>query len=154
MSRYAQNTSVSSDASQIEIKRILQRFGAEKIGFYEDREKATIAFECQNRLIRYVLPLPDRNAKEFWFTESRNTKRTPENAFKEWEQACKSKWRSLALSIKADLVAVEDGIAKFDQKFYAFIVLPGGKTIYEETCENVDQAYLTGNAPKLLPFFG
>lgn len=40
---------------------------------------------------------------------------------------------------------------KFEEKFYVFIVLPGGKTIYEETSESVNQAYLTGNVPKLLP---
>lgn len=149
---YAKDTKVSSDASQMEIKRTLQRFGASKIGFYEDDAQATIMFECAGRLVKYMLPLPDRNDKAFWYTEARNTKRTPENAFKEWEQACKARWRSLALSIKADLVAVEDGIAKFEEKFYAFIVLPGGKTIYEETKSGVEQAYLSGNAPKLLPW--
>lgn len=110
MPKFAQNTTVTSENSQAEIKLILQHFGADKIVFYEDKTCATIKFECNGRLVKYMLPLPGRDAKEFWYTEARNIKRTPENAYKEWEQAYKQRWRSLALSIKADLVAVDDGI--------------------------------------------
>jgi len=137
----------------MEIKRCLQRFGADRVGFIEEPGKAVVMFECQGWAVKYVLPLPDKKDSKFWFTEARNTKRTPENAFKEWEQACKSRWRSLLLSIKADLVAVEDGIAKFDQKFYPFLVLPNGRTIYEETHEGLEETRLLGNSQKLLSAF-
>ena len=60
--------------------------------------------------------------------------------------------RVLALVVKAKLEAVECGIATFEEEFYAHIVMPGGKTLYQLTRDNVELAYKTGKVPPLLEF--
>jgi hypothetical protein len=77
--------------------------------------------------------------------------KTPEQADRGHEKACRQRWRALALCIKAKLEAVEAGITQFEEEFYAHIVLPGGRTIYEETSEAVRVTYESGKMPPLLP---
>lgn len=54
MSRYAENTSVSSDRSRAEIEQILARYGAEQFMYGWDREtgrrsqRRTLADRCQH----------------------------------------------------------------------------------------------------------
>jgi hypothetical protein len=81
-----------------------------------DQTRAVIEFSHEDRRIRFVLPLPDRNARQFAHTPTRGTRRTDAEAYKAWEQACRQRWRALALAIKAKLEAVEAGITDFQSK--------------------------------------
>jgi len=63
-----------------------------------------------------------------------------------WEQE-----RALALVIKAKLEAVESGITVFDDEFMAHIVLPDGSTVGDFMKPQIEQVYLTGQMPPLLP---
>lgn len=128
MSRYAENTSVSVESSRGEIERTLQRYSAESFAYGWDQQRALIEFAAQGRRIRFVLPLPDRSAREFTHTPGRELERTPAKAYEAWEQACRQRWRALALAIKAKLEAVEAGITTFEDEFMAHIVLPDGTT--------------------------
>jgi len=154
MTRYAENTSVSTDRSLAEIERTLKRYGAPSDGFtYGHKEgKTVIGFEYYGKQFRVILPLPDPNAREFTMTPSGKKERTQEQAEVVWEQACRAAWRSLALVIKATLEAVEAGIWKFDDAFMAFRVLPHGKTMREEVGERLD-AITADQVPSLLPVF-
>lgn len=152
--KYAAETSVSTEQSQAEIRKTLNRYGAERFAYYEEDLRAAIMFEMKGRRIKFLLPLPSKNDRQFWQTPERRTARSADAALKSWEQACRQRWRALALAIKAKLESVESGIASFEEEFYAFIVLPTGKTIYEETHAAVEQAYLTGKMPLLLPGIG
>lgn len=151
MGKYAADTSVSSELSRLEIEKTLIRYGAGSFAYATREGAAMVAFEMQGRQIRFVLPLPDRKAREFTHTPGRGTERSPENALKEWEQACRQRWRALHLVIKAKLEAVECGISVFDEEFLAHIVLPGGQTVGEHMLPQIDQAYLRGELPALLP---
>jgi hypothetical protein len=152
--QYAKDTSVSSEQSQAEIKKTLTRYGATKYAYIEEEERAAIMFEVLNRRIRFVLPLPDRNDNRFWETPGRKLLRSPEAAFKEWEQASRQRWRALALAIKAKLEAVESGIATFEEEFLSYIILPDGQTVGQHVLPNVERAYATGQMPPLLPAIG
>lgn len=77
--------------------------------------------------------------------------RSPELAAKEWEQACRQRWRALALVIKAKLEAVESGISVFEDEFMANIVLPGGRTVSEEVRPRIAAMYEGGPVQPLLP---
>lgn len=150
MSRYAERTTVSSIQSRAEIEHTLSRYGAIQFvyGWYES--SALIAFYARGRHIRFLLPMPSKDDKKY-IHDGRGMVRSLRQQNEMYEQDVRTRWRALALSIKAKLEAVSIGITQFEEEFYANIVLPGGRTIYEETRADVAIAYETGSTPPLLP---
>lgn len=130
MARYAAGTDVSSDRSVMEIKRTLQRYGASQFVFMESESQGVIAFVSGGRQVRFVVPLPDPASREFTVTPTGKA-RVESAAFSAWEQACRQRWRALALVVKAKLEAVDAGIVSFEEEFMAHLVLPGGQTVFE-----------------------
>jgi hypothetical protein len=126
---YATKTDVSVEKSRAEIETTLAKYGATKFAYMTDVDHAVICFAMSGKMVRFHLPLPDRADKVFWFTPARKNKRTDAEAYREWEQACRSKWRALMLCVKAKLEAVECGITSFEQEFLAHIVMHNGQTI-------------------------
>ena len=151
---YAQNTSVTADKSRSEIERTLQRYGAEQFMYGWDENRAIIMFRMNKRHVKFLLPMPNKNSRDFTHTPGRGQKRTDSQAFLEWEKACRQKWRALALVVKAKLEAVESGIAIFEDEFMANIVLPDGNTVSDFMLPQIKSAYDTGNMPNLLNFDG
>jgi hypothetical protein len=147
---YAENTTVSTDKSRSEIERTLQKYGADQFMYGWDQQKAVIGFRMVDRQIKFILPMPDKNSKEFTKTETGKA-RVQSAAHKVWEQACRQKWRALALVIKAKLEAVEAGISMFEEEFMANIVLPNGGTVGDFMLPQIKEAYSFGNMPKMLP---
>lgn len=155
MSRYAANTTVSADRSRAEIERTLQRYGAEQFLYGWDQEFAVIGFRMEGRYIRFKLAMPDKNDEQFILTPAKRRPRAPEDQLKEWEKACRQRWRALLLLVKAKLEAVESGITTFPAEFLAHTLLPDGKTVGELVEPQVQLAYETGQmAPLLLPWSG
>ncbi len=152
MSQYAANTSVSVENSRAEIERTLTRYGAESFMYGWDQGHSVIQFVAEGRRIRFVLSLPDKASPEFT-RHSRGT-RTEEAAYKAWEQACRQRWRALALCIKAKLEAVESEISTFEDEFLAHTVLPDGTTAGEWLGPQLAEVYRTGTMPSLLPALG
>lgn len=150
---YAENTNISVARTKADIEELVLKAGASQFISGINEDIAVIGFTLDARQIRFVLPLPDRNSKEYWYTPSQNRERAPEQAYKIWEQACKSRWRSLYLIIKAKLEAVESGISTVEREFFYDIVLPNGKTVGEFMAPQIEEAYQTGNMPPLLPLF-
>lgn len=148
--RYAENTAVSVSSSQAEIEHILTRYGA--TGFLRgwDNEKAFLAFSVNDRQVRFVLPLPAKS--EFRYTHHRYPRpRSPTGIEEAWEQACRQRWRALALVVKAKLEAVQAGISTFEQEFLANIMLPNGQLVGQWMQPQIATAYETGSMPPLLP---
>lgn len=154
MSRYAENTSVSSEASRAEIERTISRYGATSFAYGWEEDRAIIGFKIADRQVRFVLPMPDRAAREFTHTPSRGTRRTDSAAATEYEKAVRQRWRALALVVKAKLEAVEAGIVAFDEEFLAHIVLPGGQSVHDAVMPQVARALETGEAPGMLQIGG
>ncbi len=117
-----------------------------------DGDRAVIGFRASDRQIKFVIDLPDRNDREF--THHSRGRRTADAALKAWEQACRQRWRALALVIKAKLEAVESGISEFESEFLAHIVLPNGSTVGDWVAPQIDVAYTTGQMPSMLPALG
>lgn len=155
MSRYAENTDVSSDRSKAQIERTLQRYDADQ--FYSAADwkdgHAMIGFRFNEKQIRFVLKMPSKDDREFHETPT-GRDRTAGAALKAWQQACRQRWRALALVIKAKLEAVESGICSFEKEFLANIMLPDGTTVGDVLMPQVEQAYLDGKMPPLLPDYG
>lgn len=152
MAIYASGTTVSVEKSRAEIETILNRYGAKSFAYGRDQEKAMIQFECHDRFIRFTLPLPNRKSKEFTHAERRGFlyMRTSSQADAAWEQACRERWRSLTLAIKAKLEAVRCGISEFEDEFMAYVVMPNGQTLSEVIRPKIAEAYATNDMPKLL----
>lgn len=148
---YAENTSVPVERSKAEIETTLQRYGACEFVSGWDADKALIGFRCRDKFVRFELPLPKRDDKRFTHTPARRTLRRPDEAYRAWEQACRQKWRALALCIKAKLEAVESGITTFEDEFLAHIVMPNGQTIGRWMVPQIEQMVESKQMPRLLP---
>ena len=150
--RYAENTTVPADRSRAEIERTLQRYGAEGFLYGWEATQAVIQFKAQNRYIRFIIEMPDRN--DFVYTPARRHRRSDDAIQSAFDQASRQRWRALALVIKAKLEAVEAGITEFESEFLAHIVLPDGTTVGDWVSPQVDAAYKSGTMPKMLPMPG
>ncbi len=150
MTRYAENTAVSSDKSRAEIERTLSRYGANRFLYGWDHESAVIAFEMHGRRVQFRLPLPDREDAEFTKTPT-GRDRSAAQSTEAYEQAVRQRWRALALVIKAKLEAVDAGITVFEDEFLAHIVLPSGETVGNWMRPQIEASYRTGTMPPLLP---
>jgi hypothetical protein len=153
---YAANTEVPVERSRAEIERTLERYGATAFAYGWDRARAQIEFAASGRRIRFVLPLPDRDDKQFThYSRGKSFKtlyeRTPEAAQKKWEKASRQRWRALNLVIKAKLEAVEAGISEFEDEFLAHIVLPDGSTFGAWARPQIAAASEANEMPALLP---
>lgn len=147
--KYAENTKVNSDKSKSDIEKILQRYGASSFMYGWQDTKAIVAFQMHNRHIKFILPMPDRNSKEFTKTDT-GRDRSESSQQQAYEQSIRQKWRALALVIKAKLEAVESGISEFESEFLANIILPDGQTVGSFMEPQIEQAYKTGKMPPLL----
>lgn len=144
MTRYAENTTVDSTSSRAEIERTLVRYGATSFSYGWDQGMAAIQFVKDDRTIRFQLPLPDRQAREFTHTPTRGTLRAQSAANEEYEKAVRQRWRALALMVKAKLEGVEAGIVTFEEEFMAHVVLSSGRTVFEEIRDDITRALVTG----------
>lgn len=153
MTRYAATTDVSSSRSREEIERTLERYGADQFLYGWQDANAVVGFRMAGRQVRFILPLPARNDKEFteYLSRGKLWARTDDASRKLYEQAVRQRWRALALVIKAKLEAVESGIAIFEDEFMANIVLPNGRLVGEEVRPAIASAYETGTMPTMLP---
>jgi hypothetical protein len=150
MAKYAASTDVSSDRSRAEIEKTLTRYGARQFMYGWDENRAIVGFVINGRQVRFVLPMPDRDDREFTLTPT-GRKRAPNQIREAYEQAVRQRWRALSLVIKAKLEAVESGIVTFDAEFLAQLVLPNGQTVGDQVLPSVAQAYETNEMPMLLP---
>lgn len=144
MSRYAENTSVTSDSSRNEIERTLRRYGADQFIYGWDGTTAVVGFRMMQRQVKFHLPLPNRAG--FLLTPT-GRDRSPSQIDAEYEKAVRQRWRALALVIKAKLEAVESEITEFEDEFMAHMVLPDGSTVAEHVRPAIAEAYSSGRMP-------
>jgi hypothetical protein len=141
---YASETRVPVAQTRAEIERlVVERHGATQYatGYQTDPPRASVQFHMRDRIIRFDVPLP-------WKSEP-----VSERERRGLEQATRSRWRALLLIIKAKLEAVESGVTTFEEEFLAHVVLPGGRTVAQQTLPQIAAAYASGRAPRLLSEF-
>lgn len=145
--RYADGTDVSEDRSIQEIRRELLRFGATGFMYGEQGNRRMVAFEYAHLRIQLDLTLPRRDES---FVDHRGYQRRM-SVDSNFEQEIRRRWRSLALVIKAKLVAITDGVSTFEREFLAFVVLPDGGTIGDRIADDLQHVVTTGDLAPLLP---
>lgn len=149
MSPYAQDTHVSIIQSKGEIERMIRKYGADELYSMEDKpnRRMLIGFKASGRMVRFEISVPA--PEEFAVGPSGRSR--PE---RQWtplaEKELRRRWRALLLVIKAKLEAVSSSIAVFEQEFFGYIVMPGGKSVYELARDQVAHALTTNRPPQFL----
>ncbi len=155
---YASGTAVSADRSKTEIEAILRRYGADQFISGWGNGQVVIGFRMGQRMIRFNLPMPTLESMKTYTATRRGYRyertRSEGAAAAAFDQECRRRWRALALVIKAKLEAVESKITTFEEEFLAHVVLPGGKTVYETSREEIKLAYESQRPPDMLLGFG
>ena len=156
--RYATETSVSVSRSRAEIEDMVQRAGGAAFGSILQDARAVVLFELAQRRVMFELPLPAKDAFAMRLVRGRKVRSSPEQQTAGWEQACRTRWRALALAIKAKLVSVESGVESFEEAFLAHLVVPGkdgGAARFSSVAlPAITEAYARGQLPPLLPSGG
>ena len=151
MPTYANKTEINSERSRAEIERTLKRYGATAFMYGTRHHLAAVQFEVKSQRILFRLELPDPTDRSFHYSSTGRVKRTPAAAHDAWEQACRQRWRALALIIKAKLEAVEAGISSFELEFLPYTVLPNGATVGDWALPQITLALESGAMPPMLP---
>ena len=147
---YAEKTTVDASKSRADIEATVARYGADSFIYGWEAGRAMVAFTMRDRQIRFLLPMPDRDAAEFTRTPAQNKPRSPSAAAGLFEQAVRSRYRSLLLIVKAKLEAVESEIVTFEQEFGLHMVMPDGRTAAEHVTPVIDKAYELGTMTPML----
>ena len=148
---YAKSTDVPVSRSRDEIERTLTRFGATAFAYYANQSgEVAIQFEINRLRVMMRMRLPDRSDSAFQ-RDSRGRQRAASAIERDWEQACRQRWRSLANGIKAKLALIDDGISTVEREFLGDILLPDGRTVAEVALPQIAIAYETGEVPPMIP---
>jgi hypothetical protein len=141
MADYARGTPVEVVRTRTHIEDELRRRGASSFGYNVDDQTglAVIAFTMAGLQVRMTLPLPGFDDDAFKYTPSGRYQRSPAEQAKAYQQEVKRRWRSLALIVKAKLVAVDDGITSMEQEFLGDIVV-GDTTVWERARPELERA--------------
>lgn len=148
--RYAEDTKVPIERSRAEIERVLTRYGADQFVSGWDQLHSMIGFRLGGRVVRLVVPMPDRTERAITHTEA-GGRRSPAQAEIAYQQACRQRWRALKLVLNAKLEAVAAGITSIEREFLADLVLPSGQTIGDWAGPQLEAIYSRGDIPALLP---
>lgn len=135
MTLYAENTKVPVGQSRAEIEKLLERHKAKQYGTAVDYDllAARVQFRLHDRIVRFVINLPDR-------------KKLGDGV--RFERAERQRWRALLLVIKAKLESVENSIETFEHAFLSQIVMPNDQTVAEIVVPQIAESYKTGKMPR------
>lgn len=103
-----------------------KRMGAD--GFmrgWQSDDKAIITFSVRGLSYRIIVEMPKKI--DYLYTPTQHKKRTPDSQFKEWNEACKEKWRDFYNLIHSKMVGIQQGITKFEWEFLAYLVTQTGE---------------------------
>jgi hypothetical protein len=145
---YAEGTKVEVEKSQMEVEKLLQRYGATTFARGWQGNHAVIGFEIHDRKMRILLPLPTQ--EEFRY-DSLARRQTNKQVGEAHAHETRRRWRALLLVIKAQLEAVASGILTIEEAMMPWIVLPTGETMGQWAAPQIARLYDQGQMPALLP---
>jgi hypothetical protein len=144
---YAAGTSVSAEKSRAELETMLGKYGATDRGFRVNDTLGTAAvmFVIGGKKFRIDVPMPKRGLAENntpgqpnprgWF--GWDSAKRQQYKDKQYEQACRERWRGFVLLVKAKLEAIRIGLSSIEREFAADLLLANGKTVHEQIAEAV-----------------
>lgn len=150
MAKYAEGSEVPIGRSRDELERLLARYHADE-GFIYGREGnlEVVGFAAHGRRVRFTVPMPSQDAREFTHTPS-GQRRSASSVASAYEAERRRRWRVFILVVKSKLESVASGVETFEEAFLAQILLPSGETVIEATKDGIAEAYRSGATPQLL----
>lgn len=141
-----ESTNVPVAKSQDELRGLLRKFGAQQFTMGEGEDWAGVEFVHADMVVRLRCPLrtgdnlpPDNRHRS-----------TAEKEATVYEREAQRVWRVLVWSVKARLVAVDEGLETFEQAFLSHLVDPATKTtVWERVRDVVAQGALRHGGPGL-----
>lgn len=124
---YAEKTTVSVEATILDIRRVVAKHNGEQFVFGVSEEHILIGFTKEGRQVRFQV------------------------AQDAGPQVNKSRARALLLVIKAKLEAVAAGVVVFEDEFLGNVVLPDGRLVSQQARPAIAAAYEGREMPPLLP---
>lgn len=143
---FAQGTSVPIDRSKAEIEATLARYGADQFVYGAGGPGAFVMFRAHGRVIRFVVPLPDRNA---FLSTAAGRVRSDTAVLEAFNAEARRRWRALLLCIKAKLETVASGIASFENEFMPYTLLRNGRTVAEALGPEIERALAGDTMPRV-----
>ena len=144
------STDVPVAKSQEELRSLLLKFGAKQFSFGEGEDWAGVEFVHAEHLVRIRCPLrsPDAKAIATFRNAAHCTPEVAGDRLIEREQM--RVWRVLVWTVKARLVAVDEGIESFEQAFLSHLVDPATqRTLWQVIREPIEAGMLRLGGPGL-----
>lgn len=154
-----ENTAVTVEKSQGEIRKLLNRHGANSFRFSEGEDSSGVwwvgvEFIHEDHLVRLMAPL--KQPDESWLNGRARRARTKSRRdiiLEHNEQEARRIWRVIVWSIKSRMVAVEEGLETFEQAFLSHLVDPGSQqTVWSAMQPHVESGRMRmggGGLPEL-----
>ena len=144
-----ESTNVAVEKSQGNIRKLLSQFGASEFQFGEgtgtsDEKWAGVSFRHGGHTVMMQAPLKTPSESEYKVLKAK-AERAHSRTYQEiedehMEQEHRRIWRVLYWSLKARMVAVEEGVEEFEQAFLAHLVDPRtGITIWQHVQPAIEQ---------------
>lgn len=127
--RYAKDTDVTVDKSLTDLRKVVQRYGANEFGFFDGESAGGVMFSLKGIRIKIAMKLPA--AADYRKNRTGAVMGTTQ-AKQAHEKAIRQRWRALVLVVTAKLEAVESRIETVEQAFMPYLLLPDGKTTVGE----------------------
>lgn len=132
--RYAEDTKVPVGQSHGELRDMLRKAGAGRIGIMEEPDgSGCLMFEFASRAYRLQVP-------------SQAKAKSP-------DQEQRRLWRLMVLLVKAKLHAIQEGATTIEAEFLSATVMPSGQTLLEEARPAIADA-MARRGPLMLGFAG
>jgi hypothetical protein len=143
-SNYVRGSAVSCSASQAEIELMLTGHGAYGFRCASEPGKAVVAFSSDERRYRLVLSLLGPGATPPGPRGASPGQGRSLQGSKSVQEVARRRWRQLSSLIRAKFEAIDSGIVTFDEEFLAYMVMPDGGTVLEESAPRIAVAYEGG----------
>lgn len=153
-----EQTSVSIEKSQGDIRSILSKHGAERFAFSEgesqERWWVGVEFIHNNHLVRIAAPLNEIDEEWLRRKVKRARTKTREEFVREHnDQEARRIWRVIYWSLKSRMEAIEEGLETFEQAFLPHIVDPGtNRTLWQTIQPHIESGKMhigAGGLPAL-----
>ncbi len=136
-----ETTNVAVEKSQSEIRKLLMTFGADEFQFGEgtgtdEARWSGISFRHEGHMVMMRVPLREMDSATVSYLAAKaqraHTRSLSDIEREYWEQEERRIWRVLFWSLKARIVAIEEGLEEFEQAFLAHLVDPStGMTLWQ-----------------------
>ncbi len=152
-----ETTEVAVEKSQGEIRKLLYAHHAANFAFAESvvdgQPFAAVDFVHDEQHVRIRVPvkLPTNKAIVDKLSRQRSNKTRDQVAWELTEQEAKRIWRVMFHTLKARLVAVEEGVESFEEAFLSHLVDPvTGMTMWDAIKGPVEAGALKAGGPGLM----